>query len=159
MSAPSTKIVGDPIVGDEVDILARKEPDGSLRAVLILRTVPPAPAPTERYQGKVKEIGPMSWTIGPSAGGGPDRVFVVNERTKILGDPIVGDLVGVLARRQAEPSNGHGKKAGGHQCPRQGQHHGVVNAPQGRVLQCLAGFLAVEFAVGARRQEEKAPVT
>jgi len=101
----ATKIVGDPKVGDTVEVLARTQPDGSLLAVLIAGFVPPPVLPTERYTGVVKEIGATSWTLGPKVGDGPDRVFAVNERTRILGSPAVGDEVGVLAQRQADGSH------------------------------------------------------
>lgn len=98
----ATKIVGNPAVGDEVDVLARRQADGTLLAVVILKEVEPPAVGTERFEGIVKVIGETSWTIGPKAGDGPDRVFAVNERTKILGDPVVGDEVGVLAQRQPD---------------------------------------------------------
>ena len=97
-----TKIVGEPKVGDEVDVLARRQSDGSLVAILIAKFVAPPTVPTERYQGVVKSIGATAWIIGPKAGDGPDRIFAVNERTRILGDPKVGDEVGVLAQKQAD---------------------------------------------------------
>jgi len=99
-----TKIVGDPKVGDEVDILARQQSDGSLLALLIAAVVPPPTVPAEQYQGMVKSIGTTSWTVGPRVGEGPDRIFAVNGTTKVLGDPKVGDEVGVLAVKQTDGS-------------------------------------------------------
>lgn len=99
-----TKVVGNPKVGDQVDVLARQLPDGSVLALLIAGFVPPPTFQTERYEGVVKAIGTTSWTVGPRAGDGPDRLFAVGERTKIVGDPKVGDQVGVLAQRQADGS-------------------------------------------------------
>lgn len=99
-----TKVVGDPKVGDEVDVLLRLLPDGSVLATLIVKFVAPPTVPTERYQGIVKSISPTSWTIGPAAGAGPDRLFAVNEATRILGDPKVGDAVGVLAQKRSDGS-------------------------------------------------------
>ena len=99
-----TKIVGSPKVGDEVEVLARQLSDGSLVAILIARSVPPPHFPMERYQGVVKAIGPAAWTIGPKAGDGPDRLFAVSAKTRILGDPKIGDEVGVLAEKQADGS-------------------------------------------------------
>lgn len=99
-----TKVVGEPKVGDEVDVLARKQSDGSLLALLIAKFVAPPTVPTERYQGVVKSISTTSWTIGPKVGEGPDRIFAVNAQTKIVGDPKVGDEVGVLAQPQADGS-------------------------------------------------------
>ncbi len=99
-----TKVVGSPKIGDEVDVLARQLSDGSLVAILIAAFVPPPTVQMERYQGVVKAVGPASWTIGPKAGDGPDRLFAVSGRTRILGDPKVGDEVGVLAEKQADGS-------------------------------------------------------
>ncbi|MBK6403916.1 MAG: hypothetical protein IPF66_02080 [Holophagales bacterium] len=99
-----TKIVGGPKVGDQVDVLARQMPDGSVLALLIAGFVPPPTVQTERYEGMVKAIGTTSWTVGPTAGDGPDRLFAVSEKTRILGDPKVGDQVGVLAQRQTDGS-------------------------------------------------------
>ena len=99
-----TKIVGEPKAGDEVDVLARRQSDGSLLALLIAKYVVPPTVPTERYQGVVKSISTTSCTIGPKAGDGPDRLFAVNAQTKIVGDPKIGDEVGVLAQKQADGS-------------------------------------------------------
>ena len=99
-----TKVVGGPKIGDEVDILARQLPDGSILALLIAGFVPPPTVPTERYEGVVKAIGTTSWTVGPKAGDGPDRLFAVSEKTTILGSPKVGDEVGVLAAKQSDGS-------------------------------------------------------
>ncbi len=96
-----TKIVGSPKVGDEVDVLARPLPDGTVLAALIVRFVAPPTVPMERYEGVVRSISPTEWTIGPKVGEGPDRIFEVDGSTKILGDPKVGDEVGVLASKQA----------------------------------------------------------
>jgi len=97
-----TKFVGEPKAGDEVDVLVRRQSDGSLLALLVAKYVVPPTVPTERYQGVVKSIGATAWIIGPKVGDGPDRIFAVNERTKIQGDPKVGDEVGVLAQKQAD---------------------------------------------------------
>lgn len=93
----TTKVVGAPKVGDEVEILVRQQSDGSLLAVLIQATVAPPAATTERFMGTVKSISATTWTIGPKAGTAPDRVFEVNAATKIVGAPKVGDEVGVMA--------------------------------------------------------------
>jgi hypothetical protein len=97
-----TKVVGEPKVGDEVDVLARRQSDGTLLALLIAKFVAPPTVPTERYQGVVKSISAASWTVGPKVGDGPDKLFAVNAQTKISGDPKVGDEVGVLAQRQPD---------------------------------------------------------
>lgn len=99
-----TKIVGEPKVGDEVDVLARRESDGSLLAVLIQKPVE-APLPTVRHTGTLKSLSPTSATIGPrGATDGPDISFVLNAQTRLVGDPKVGDDVGVLAQRRADGS-------------------------------------------------------
>lgn len=99
-----TKVVGDPFVGDTVDVLAQKQADGTLLALLISKTVVPPAAEFARYQGVVKSISTTSWTVGPKGGDGPDRVFAVNEKTQIVGSPAVGDEVGVLAQRRSDGS-------------------------------------------------------
>jgi hypothetical protein len=99
-----TKIAGSSKVGDEVDVLFRPLPDGSALALLIAASVPLPTIPTERYEGVVKAIGPTSWTVGPKAGDRPDRLFAVSEKTTILGNPRVGDQVGILAERQSDGS-------------------------------------------------------
>lgn len=100
-----TKVVGGPKVGDVVDIVGRTLSDGSVLALVIASFVPPPTVPTERYQGVVKATGATSWTVGPKAGDGPDRLFAVNAKTRILGDPKAGDEVGVLAQAQADGSS------------------------------------------------------
>jgi hypothetical protein len=99
-----TKYVGDPKVGDEVDVLARRQSDGTLLAVLVAKTVAPPAADVERYQGVVKSVSATAWTVGPKVGDGPDRLFAVNAKTQLVGDPKVGDEVGVLAQKQADGS-------------------------------------------------------
>lgn len=101
---PDTKIVGAPKVGDAVEVLARRSSDGSLLAVVITATVPPPPATTDRYHGVVKAIGATGWTIGPAVGLGPDRLYAVNDRTKFVGEPKLGDEIDVLAQLQADGS-------------------------------------------------------
>lgn len=99
-----TKFVGEPKVGDEVDVLAQRLSDGSLLALLIAKAVVPPAAELLRYQGVVKSVSTTAWTVGPKAGDGPDRLFAVNARTQIVGDPRVADEVGVLAQKQADGS-------------------------------------------------------
>lgn len=99
-----TKFVGEPKVGDEVDVLASRQSDGTLLALLIAKTVAPPAADFERYQGTVKSISTTSWTVGPKVGDGPDRLFAVSAKTQIVGDPKVGDEVNVLAQKQADGS-------------------------------------------------------
>lgn len=100
---PETKVTGSPKVGDTVDVLARPQSDGSLLAVAILRSIPPPSTSFERFEGVVKTIGPTAWTIAPKDGG-PDRTFAVDGSTKVLGSPVAGDRVGVLARKLEDGS-------------------------------------------------------
>ena len=53
------------------------------------------PAPIKRIHGTVKTIGTDSWTITDDAK--QDIVVEVNSETKILGSPVVGSIVDVLA--------------------------------------------------------------
>lgn len=101
---PETTFTGEPKVGDTVDVLARRQSDGSLLAVLIAKYTPPPTQETQRFEGRVEAISATSWTIGPKAGDGPSRLFAVDAQTQIVGDPKVGDPVGVLARKQADGS-------------------------------------------------------
>ena len=99
-----TKFNGDPKVGDTVDVLARRQSDGSLLAILIMKSVLPPTVETERFNGTVKAISTTSLTVGPKAGNRPDRLFTVNGETQLVGAPKVGDDVSVLARKQADGS-------------------------------------------------------
>lgn len=102
--SPETRITGNPKVGDKVDVVARRQSDGTLLALVIAGNAAPPPKETERFQGVVKTIGTTSLTIGPKVGSGPDHLFTLNASTKITGDPKVGDEVGVVAQKQADGS-------------------------------------------------------
>ncbi len=97
-----TKILGDPKVGDEVDVLGKRDSAGRLVALLIVKT-PAAVAPVQKVHGWVASIGAASWTIatGPAGSAAPVLLLNVNSATKIVGDPKVGDEVEVLATNPA----------------------------------------------------------
>lgn len=98
-----TKIVGDPKVGDTVDVVARivNPPDpmmgmpSRLVAVSIVKVLlppPPVPGETTTFDGKVLAMPPSGmlglWKIS-------DRVVLVTPSTKIEGSPKVGSAVTV----------------------------------------------------------------
>lgn len=82
-----TKIIGDPKVGDTVDVLITSDNV----ALSIINE------PQMRITGFVKSIAPTQWTVGlgPAGSLAPDFLVEVNENTKIVGDPRVGDRVEV----------------------------------------------------------------
>jgi hypothetical protein len=102
MVTADTRIVGDPKVGDVVDVLAKwhNPPPGSemptfLEAVFIVKAgIPPPPPPTHEidFTGKVESI-PSPPPLGHWKIGGKD--VLVNGLTRITGSPAVGDTVEV----------------------------------------------------------------
>lgn len=86
-----TRIVGDPHVGDTVEILALREAAGDLLAKLIVKV---GSGGTEDvvFTGAVKAIAGNIWTIG-------DVNVLVTPMTRIFGNPVVGDTVRCTARR------------------------------------------------------------
>ena len=89
-----TKIVGDPKVGDTVDVLAT-DVSGMLTALMIAKfTAPPPPVPgrTVTFKGVVQATPPSGalgfWKIA-------DRHVMVNGLTRLEGDPKTGDTVEV----------------------------------------------------------------
>ena len=94
----ATKIVGDPKVGDKVDVLAQKDSSGALTALLIVGR-PAAPGPATRLHGVVKETNPTAWVITVSE---RDVTVGITDKTKFVGDPKVGDTVDVVG--QYDPS-------------------------------------------------------
>lgn len=83
-----TKIVGDPKVGDMVDVLITAD---NVALSIISE-------PQMRITGFVKSIAVTRWTIGlgPAGSMAPDFLVEVNASTKIVGDPKVGDRVEVV---------------------------------------------------------------
>lgn len=91
-----TKIAGEPEVGDEVQVLAEHQSDGSLVAIMIVRLTPKDTSHSFHFKGWVQSIGPEQWTIGGPAGSlGPVLVVRINSATEIYANPKVGDLVSV----------------------------------------------------------------
>ena len=90
-----TKIVGDPKIGDTVDVLIT----GDNVALSILKAPVILPIPKEmRITGFVKSIATTVWTVGlgPEGSKAPEFRVEVNAHTKIAGDPKVGDRVEVV---------------------------------------------------------------
>ncbi len=90
-----TKIIGSPKVGDTVEVLYSIDSAHNKVAISIIKfeRVPP-PVNVLTFSGRVKSITGPTWVVTADAG---DRTIAVNERTKIAGNPTVGDLVQVLA--------------------------------------------------------------
>jgi len=104
-----TKFVGDPKVGDEVDVLAQKQSDGSYLALSIVKITVAPPIGAVSFDGVVKSITPA-----PSAGPAGSMVVatwvvdttkvVVSRMTVVKGDPKVGDKVHVEGLKTADGS-------------------------------------------------------
>ena len=100
----NTKIVGDPKVGDTVDVVL--DPTSALNVALSITLV--STTPTQHITGVVKSIaiaslgpnGPLQlWTIAPD-GGGPDVSVQVTSSTTFPGTkPMVGDHVDALVQK------------------------------------------------------------
>lgn len=99
-----TRIVGDPVVGDQVEVVGRSDSAGGFVAQLIAK-LPAAPPVLERLRGTVKSIANDAWVITtartPSGADGTDVRVLVNAQTRIVGDPRVGDTVDVLGTRDS----------------------------------------------------------
>jgi Domain of unknown function (DUF5666) len=91
----TTEIVGNPVVGDNVEVEAVKGPDDALTARRIRRE--DAREQEVEFQGAVQAIGATSWTIA-------GQVVTVNAATRIDGSPAVGDNVEVKANKAADGS-------------------------------------------------------
>ncbi len=93
-----TKVVGEPKVGDEVDVLSQPDSAGNLVALLIVKSgaTPPPSADVVTFDGTVKAIAAASWTITSRDG---DVAVAITPTTKIEGSPAVGDAVKVAAQR------------------------------------------------------------
>ena len=99
-----TKISGNPQVNDGVEVTASIDAAGNYTAIWIFKLGIVPPPLQVHLSGVVKSITTTlsfppitTWTIGPSAGLGPDFMVQVNAQTKISGDPKVGDRVDVIA--------------------------------------------------------------
>ena len=103
-----TKIVGDPKVGDTVEVLAKiQDPPNPamgmpsrIVAILIAKVpvvTPPTPGSGREFtfEGQIQSIPPTATQIGVWRIGGKD--VIVTARTEIVGSPKVGDTVRVNA--------------------------------------------------------------
>lgn len=91
----STVILGNPGVGDNVEVEARRASDGSLLARKIQFEDGADEEDELEFFGTVISVGDTSWTIG-------ERVVLVNEATVFRGNPGVGDFVEVRAEQDAQ---------------------------------------------------------
>ena len=90
-----TKITGNPQVGDEVQVIAQRNGEGSLVALAILKIGPIGPQKLE-FRGWVTSISASEWQIGGPPGIPTPTVTVrITSTTQIYPDPKVGDLVNV----------------------------------------------------------------
>lgn len=89
-----TKIIGDPKIGDTVDILANLDNAHQYIALSIMKSI--VITPIASFSGEVKAIGPTSWIIRDSHLN-KEITVLVNQQTKITGDPHVNDGVIVTA--------------------------------------------------------------
>ena len=95
-----TRILGDPRVGDDVEILVNADNANQLVAVSIVKSPSVFGEPLVAFRGAVKMIGPSSWVIHePHAN--RDFTIAVDARTKITGEPKINDVVDVTARVDA----------------------------------------------------------
>lgn len=93
-----TKIAGSPKVGDTVEVLYNVDSANRKVAISIIRFEPLPPLPkVVQFGGTVKSIDGPKWVVTESPA--RERTFTVNERTKVLGNPGVGELVHVLAQQ------------------------------------------------------------
>jgi hypothetical protein len=88
-----TMLLGNPRVGDFVEVHANRAADGTLTATRI--ETEDGDDDEREFRGVVSAIGESAWTIG-------ELVVLVNDATEIRGDPQVGDLVEVRADRAAD---------------------------------------------------------
>ncbi|HXI13777.1 MAG TPA: DUF5666 domain-containing protein [Thermoanaerobaculia bacterium] len=88
-----TKIIGDPKVGDAVEVLVNVDNSNRHVAVSIVKSIVVHPAIV--FSGHVKSISPTSWVI--TAAAHREITVAVNSQTKITGDVRVNDAVNVTA--------------------------------------------------------------
>lgn len=91
-----TKIAGSPKVGDTVEVLYTIDSANNKVAISILKFEVSTPPRVVQFHGKVKSITGPTWVVTVD-GSNEEKTFTVNERTKVTGAPVVGDLVQVLA--------------------------------------------------------------
>ena len=95
----STKIAGDPQVGDEVQAIVQRDAAGNLVALMIVK-LGPGHSGSFHFKGWVQSIGPEQWTIGGPPGSlAPSLAVKITPATEIYPDPKVGDIVRVEGTR------------------------------------------------------------
>lgn len=92
-----TRIVGDPVVGDTVDVLGTRDSTGGFLAQVISKVVVPIPTPDATVTGVVRSIEGTVWTVG-------DVKVLVSPMTRIVGSPRVGDTVKATGMRMPDGS-------------------------------------------------------
>jgi hypothetical protein len=98
-----TRIIGEPRVGDPVQVMARVGDDRTYLAVAIMR-LPEGPSmPDVRVEarGTVKSIGASEWIIASSGAHGADLRIRITSETVVYPNPRVGDRVIVVGRRDS----------------------------------------------------------
>ncbi len=94
-----TKIVGDPKVGDSVQVMASVDSAHNYVAIAIVALGLPAPAD---LHGWVASIAPTQWTIGgPPGSMAPLFLVKITATTVIYANPQVGDRVTVAGTRDS----------------------------------------------------------
>lgn len=89
-----TKLVGNPKVGDAVEVLARTNDAHTLLAISII-AVPALPTGTQiKVRATVRSISESSWVLGDKDGS--SMTVMITHETKISGSPKVGDLVDAI---------------------------------------------------------------
>lgn len=93
-----TKIVGEPKVGDTVEVLYRIDNANANVAISIVKFEIQIPT-TTLFHGKVKTIGASEWTITVD---NRDVRLLINDKTKIMPGIAAGDTVEVLAQKNSD---------------------------------------------------------
>jgi len=97
-----TKIVGDPKVGDSVQVMANIDSAHNYLATAIVKIGLPDPTAVEIH-GIVKSISLSEWTIGGPPGTlAPDFIVKIASTTVIYPDPKVGDHVVAVGTRDSK---------------------------------------------------------
>lgn len=94
-----TKIIGSPKVGDSVEVLYSVDSANAKVAISIIKIVRLPPVKVVQFHGKVKSISGPTWVVTVD---GADKIFTVNDQTKVTPDTGVGNLVQVLASEAAD---------------------------------------------------------
>ena len=99
-----TKIVGDPKVGDSVQVMANIDSAHNYLATAIVKIdLHDLPTTTIELHGTVKSISATEWIIGgPSGTLTPDFLVKISSTTVIYPDPKVGDRVVVVGTRDSK---------------------------------------------------------